>query len=136
MYCVYLPSTSSYAVFTTQRTNTIPSVSGGVTRWAIGGFDLMMSGTYSSSSVFKSAIDARFSSSPDAYAGNITDNWLPGYANSTPRTAIGCRTINGGVEVIFGTFSGGTSGSPSYTSGPTIFELHKIMKYIGCSGVL
>jgi hypothetical protein len=45
--------------------------------------------------------------------------------NRDGRTAIGYRIKNNAVEVVFGIFTS-----------PKIFELHKIMKYLGCSNAL
>jgi hypothetical protein len=100
--------------------------------WAIGGFDLMAGYTYADSAALKSAYDTRFKATPNAFNGNITESqWLPVYASSRGRTLIGYKSQ---TEVIFGLFIGTTS--PAYNSGPTVFESHKIMKYLGCTSAL
>jgi hypothetical protein len=144
LYCVktYVPSSNgySYALGLQQRTATLPTApSGSTIGWAIGGFDLMVDSgtTYADSNALAAALNNRFSTgTPPNYTGNITTQWLPGYANRSVRSVIAYK----GSELIFGTFfntnSPGTDGSVGFTNGLTVFELYAVMKSMSCTKVL
>jgi len=90
--------------------------------WAVGGFDLLMGGAYNNEAELKTAINNHFGNS------TMVDSYVPFYPFARQRTAIGYKNGN----VMFGGFVL----SSNDTSGPTVFEMHKIMKGLGCSMAL
>ncbi|MDR1218722.1 MAG: hypothetical protein LBK73_03835 [Treponema sp.] len=89
-YMYYLKSGSdSPVIHLVQRVGTWPTVnSPDHFVWAVGGFDLMLSGSYANAAAIKTATDNRFKAAPNGFNGNITElpsvdsSWFPAFAQA------------------------------------------------------
>jgi exopolysaccharide biosynthesis protein len=64
----------------------------------------------------------------------MLSKWYPAYAAAKPRTYIGYKEVSGVPTVVFAAaYVTDSSGAINQSSGITVFETYKILKYFGCT---